>query len=149
MDAFLRAAAVYFFLLLLFRIAGKRSLAQMTSFDFVLLLIIGESTQQALLGDDFSVTKAMLVVSTLIGIEIGLGFVSGRVSFLDKLTEGAPIVIVENGEPLRRRMRAARVSVADILQSARESHGIEKLEDVRCAVLEKTGGISIIPRHSQ
>lgn len=149
MDAFLRAAAVYIVLLLLFRIAGKRSLAQMTSFDFVLLLIIGEATQQALLGDDFSVTKAVLVISTLIGIEIGLGLLSNRFVFLDKLTEGVPMVVVENGRPLQKRLRAARVSIADVLQSARESQGIDKLEDIRCAVLEKTGGISIIPKQAQ
>lgn len=149
MDVLLRAIAIYFILLFLFRIAGKRSLAEMTAFDFILLLIIGQATQQALLGDDFSIMTAVLVISTLIATEIVLDFLSRRIRFLDKLTEGVPLVLVENGEPLQKRMCAARVSTADVLQSARASHGIDKLEDIRCAVLEKTGSISIIPKHPQ
>jgi uncharacterized membrane protein YcaP (DUF421 family) len=79
MDVILRGIAVYVFLLLVFRIAGRRTLSQITTFDFVLLLIIGEATQQALLGDDFSVTTGFLVVATLLVIDIGLSLLKGRV----------------------------------------------------------------------
>ncbi|MGH8473021.1 MAG: DUF421 domain-containing protein, partial [Gammaproteobacteria bacterium] len=72
MDAVLRATAVYFFLLLVFRIAGRRMLSEMTTFDFVVVLIVAEATQQGLLGNDFSVTNAFLVIITLIGIELAL-----------------------------------------------------------------------------
>ena len=72
MDSVLRAAAMYVALMVLFKIAGRRSLAELTTFDFVLLLIIGEATQQALLGDDFSFTNAMLVIATLIVLDVGL-----------------------------------------------------------------------------
>jgi uncharacterized membrane protein YcaP (DUF421 family) len=72
MDAVLRGLSVYIFLLIIFRISGKRSLGQVTSFDFVLLLIIAETTQQALLGDDYSVTNAFLLIGTLVGVDIGL-----------------------------------------------------------------------------
>lgn len=74
MDAVLRAAAIYFVLMVLFRVAGRRSLTDLTTFDFVLLLIIGEATQQALLGDDFSVTNAILIISTLIAIDVGFSW---------------------------------------------------------------------------
>ena len=70
MDAVLRAIAVYLVLLLLFRVAGRRTLAEITTFDFVLLLIIGEATQQALLGEDFSVTNAVIVIATLLFIDV-------------------------------------------------------------------------------
>ena len=66
MESVLRAAIVYVFLLVLFRLAGKRTLSDVTTFDFVLLLIISEATQQALLGEDFSLTNAFLVITTLI-----------------------------------------------------------------------------------
>jgi uncharacterized membrane protein YcaP (DUF421 family) len=64
MDAVLRALAIYLVLMLLFRLVGKRSLAQITTFDFVLILVVGEATQQALLGEDFSITNAALVIAT-------------------------------------------------------------------------------------
>jgi len=72
MDSILRATGMYIALMLLFRVAGRRSLADLTTFDFVLLLIIGEATQQALLGEDFSFTNAMLVIATLIVLDVGL-----------------------------------------------------------------------------
>jgi uncharacterized membrane protein YcaP (DUF421 family) len=72
MDSILRAAAVYGFLLLLFRVAGKRSLAEMTAFDFILLLIISEATQQAMIDSDNSMVNAFLIILTLTGLNIGL-----------------------------------------------------------------------------
>ena len=78
MDLVIRGLAVYLFLLLIFRISGKRSLRNATTFDFVLLLIIAEATQQGLIGDDFSVTKALLVITTLIGLDIGLSLLKDR-----------------------------------------------------------------------
>jgi uncharacterized membrane protein YcaP (DUF421 family) len=78
LESVLRAAAIYLFLVLLFRITGKRLLASITTFDFVLLLIIGEATQQALLGDDFSVTNAFVVVGTLVALNLLLDSLKRR-----------------------------------------------------------------------
>ena len=78
MDAVLRSLVIYVFLLVVFRISGKRSLSQATTFDFVLLLVIGEATQQALLGEDFSMTNAFVVIVTLVGIDILLSLVKQR-----------------------------------------------------------------------
>lgn len=146
MDAVLRAAAIYLFLLVLFRIAGRRTLAQMTSFDFVLLLVIGEATQQALLGDDFSVTNAYIVIGALIGIDILLSLAKNRLPWLDRAIEGVPMLIVENGLLLQQRIRRARVSEEDILGAARAAHGLETLEQIKYAVLEANGHITVIPK---
>ena len=78
MDSVLRAAVMYLALMVLFKIAGRRSLAELTTFDFVLLMIIGEATQQALLGNDFSLTNSMLVIVTLIAIDVGLSLLKQR-----------------------------------------------------------------------
>ena len=94
MDAVLRGAAIYLFLLVLFRIAGRRTFSEMTSFDFVLLLVIGEATQQALLGDDFSVTNAFIVIITLIGIDILFSMLKNHLPWLDKVVEGQPMIVV-------------------------------------------------------
>ena len=146
MDAVLRALAVYAFLLILFRISGRRTLSEITTFDFVLLLIIGESTQQALLGADYSVTNAFLVIASLLLINIALSLLKEHVPYFNKVIDGVPMVIVENGEPLRERMKRARVDEDDILESARQSQGLERMDQIKYAVLEKSGGISIIPR---
>lgn len=146
MDTILRAAAVYIAVLLLLRLAGRRTVAEMTPFDLVMLLIIGDATQQAILGNDFSMTTAFLVVATLIVIDVGLSIAKRRVRFVAKLLEGVPMVVVENGNPLRDRMRRARISLEDVMQSARESHGLERLDQIKFAVLEISGGISIVPR---
>jgi uncharacterized membrane protein YcaP (DUF421 family) len=146
MDAVLRGLSVYIFLLIIFRISGKRSLGQVTSFDFVLLLIIAETTQQALLGDDYSVTNAFLLIGTLVGIDIGLSLLKQRSAKLDRLLEGAPLVIVENGKLLKDRMDKARVDEEDILHAARELQGLERMEQIKYAVLERNGDITVVPK---
>lgn len=146
MDAVLRGAAIYLFLLVLFRIAGRRSLSEITTFDFVLLLIIGEATQQALLGDDFSVINAFVVIAALIGIDIAFSLIKERSVLFTKVIEGVPMVLVEDGTPLRPRMERARVDEAEILEAARELQGLERMEQIKFAILEVSGKITIIPR---
>jgi uncharacterized membrane protein YcaP (DUF421 family) len=145
MESVWRGVAVYLFLLILFRIAGKRSVAQITTFDFVLLLIIGEATQQALLGEDFSVTNAFLVIGTLLAMEIGFTLLKRRWPILDIWLDGVPMIIVENGVALKKRMHKARVDEEDVLAAARERHGLERMDQIKFAILERSGGISIVP----
>lgn len=146
MDAVLRAVAVYVVLLLIFRITGKRSLAQVTTFDFVLLLVVGEATQQTLLGDDFSITNAALVIATLFTLERLADTFSFRFPRLRRTLESVPLILVEDGDVLHDRMRTAHISTEDVLAAARQSQGIERLDQIKFAVLEKSGGISVIPR---
>ena len=146
MDTIIRAVIVYAFLFIVFRIAGKRSLAEITPFDFVLLLIIAETTQQALIGDDFSLVTAALLISTLFLIEIGLTLLKQRSSRVDRLLEGEPVVLVENGQPLQPRLEMERVDLDDILEAARRWRGLERLDQIKFAVLERDGNITIIPR---
>jgi uncharacterized membrane protein YcaP (DUF421 family) len=145
MDAVFRASVMYLFLLIIFRITGKRTLGQSTTFDFVLLLIIGEATQQALLGNDFSLTNAVIVITTLVLIDVGIAFWKQRSQTMDKLLDGMPLVIVDNGEPLKERMDRVRIDEEDILSAARLTQGLERMEQIKYAVLERSGDISIIP----
>lgn len=146
MDSILRAAAIFAILMIIFRISGKRSLAQITTFDFVLLLVIGEATQQALLGDDFSLTNATLVIITLLGLDIALSMLQERFSFLTPWIEDVPLVLVDEGEMLKSRMEKTRISEADILHAARSTQGLERMDQIKYAVLERTGEVSIIAR---
>jgi uncharacterized membrane protein YcaP (DUF421 family) len=146
MDLVVRGIAVYLFLLLIFRISGKRSLRNATTFDFVLLLIVAETTQQALVGHDASVTGALMLIVVLVGADIFLSLVKRWSPLLDRLLEGTPLVVVRNGTPLGDRMQKERIDDEDILAAARATHGIERLEDIKHAVLERNGGISVVPR---
>jgi uncharacterized membrane protein YcaP (DUF421 family) len=145
MESVLRASAIFVFLLLVFRVTGKRSLAQITTFDFVLLLIIGEATQQALLGDDFSVMNAWIVIATLMGLDLLLSQLKHRFPGLDPVIDSVPLVVVADGKLIEERAGHERVDLEDVLAAAREKHGLERLEQIKYAVLERSGGISIIP----
>src|SRR5437868_13426450 len=97
MDSVLRAAAMYMALMVLFKIAGRRSLAELTTFDLLLLMIIGEATQQALLGDDFSLTNSMLVIVTLIAIDVGFSLLKQRSNWSYRLSVAEPTSSVRTG----------------------------------------------------
>ena len=146
METVVRALIVYVFVLLVFRISGKRSLGQVTPFDFVLLLIIAETTQHALIGSDYSMTNAMILVATLAGIDIALSVLKQRSRRFAQLIEGAPLVIVRDGTPLREYMDREQVDDEDVLHAARETQGLERMDQIKLAVLERNGGISIVPR---
>jgi uncharacterized membrane protein YcaP (DUF421 family) len=145
-DSVLCAAAIYLVLLVLFRVAGRRTLSEMTSFDFVLLLVIGEATQQALLGEDFSLINAVLVIVTLIMLDVLISWVTQRSRIAGKLVEGVPMVIVADGKPLHDRMRKARIELADVLEAARHTQGLERMDQIKYAVVETSGDITIIPK---
>ena len=146
MDPVLRAMIIYGFMLVLFRIFGKRTLGQITTFDFVLLLIIGESASQALMGDDFSLTTAMLLIASLLGIDFVLALLKQRSPRVEEMMDGAPLIVVQDGKCLYQRLKRAGLDEADVLLAARRSHGLERLDQIKFAVHERGGDISIIPR---
>lgn len=146
MDAILRGVVVYLLLLIIFRIAGRRSLAEITTFDLVLTLIISESIQQALIDGDDSLTNAFLVVIALIGTDIVLSQVKLRWPRVEHVLQGLPLVILEHGKPLTERMNRERVDEQDILHAARQQEGLRSLEDLDYAVLETSGDITVVPK---
>lgn len=148
METVLRAASMYLLLMVVLKIAGRRTLLEMTSFDLILLLIISEATQQALLGNDFSVTGASLTIITLIVVDILFGMLKARFPGLDRLVDGTALILVENGSLLPERAKKAGISEEDIMNSARSTAGLERLDQIKFAILEKNGKISIIPQKS-
>ena len=145
MESILRAAIVYVFLLVLFRLSGKRTLAQVTTFDLVLLLIISEATQDALIDNDHSMTNAFLIITSLVLLNVIFSEIKERFKPAERILDGLPLLIVDHGQPLKERMKKERVDVDDVLDAARESHGLESLRQIKFAVLERSGKISIIP----
>lgn len=149
MESVIRAVIVYFFLLVVFRIAGRRTLSEMTTFDFILILIVSETTQEALINDDKSLTNAAVLILSLVGTNIALSVMKLYSPVLDKWIDGRPFLIVEHGKCLKERMGKARVDEGDIMESARRNHGLERMDQIKYAVLERDGKISIIPREER
>ncbi len=146
MDTVIRSAVIYLFLLLVLRIAGKRTIAHITTFDFVLLLVIGEATQQALIGPDHSLTTSAVAICTMMFLEVVLSALKGRSVKFSHVLESQPIVIAEHGQLLEERAHKFHVDENDVLEAAREQQGLERLDQVAYAVLERSGTISIIPK---
>jgi uncharacterized membrane protein YcaP (DUF421 family) len=145
MGSVTRALVVYLFLLVIFRLSGKRSMAEVTPFDAVLLLIISEAIQQALLDNDNSLTNALLIVVTLVSVDILLSLLKQHSRKANQILDGSPVILVENGELHQDRMAKERVDLHDVLHAAREAHGLERMDQVKHAVLEANGNISVVP----
>lgn len=145
MEIFVRTLAIYLFLLFLFRIAGKRVLSQLSTFDLILLLIISEATQNALIDDDWSLTTAFVVILSLVLLDLGLSFLKKRFGAVEKLTEGIPLILVNHGEIVQEHLDKSHVTQSDIMEAARRTHGLERMAQIKYAVLETSGGISVIP----
>jgi uncharacterized membrane protein YcaP (DUF421 family) len=145
MDTVLRSAAVYIFLMIVFRISGKRSLSQITTFDFILLLIISEATQQALVGKDVSFINTAVVVVSLVVMDITFSWMEGRSPGFGRVMGSLPVVIVDHGRLLDDRAKREGITLSEILAAGREHHGLERLEQFKYAILERHGGISVIP----
>jgi uncharacterized membrane protein YcaP (DUF421 family) len=146
MESILRGATTYLFVWLIFRITGKRTLAQITTFDAVLLLIISETTQAALVDNDNSYTNSVLLILSMLGLDVLFSCIKQRYPAIEKVMDGAPLLILDRGELVRGAMDKERVDERDILHAARDLQGLGTLDDVEYAILEQTGEITIIPK---
>lgn len=143
MDSIFRAAFMYIFLMFIIRIAGTRTLTEMTTFDFVLLLIIGDASQQAITSNDYSVINAIVIISTFIVMDLLLAIFKFKYKKVDRFLDGSPIILVNKGKLLKKAMLYTKVDLEDILEAARKE-GLENIDKVKFAVLEKNGEITII-----
>lgn len=145
MEIFLRTFTIYLFLMVIFRLSGKRTLSELSTFDFILLLIISEATQNALIEEDYSLTRGMAVILILVMLDLTLSILKKKFSAVEKLTEGTPVILVDRGKLLEHNLAMTHVTHDDIMQTARMSQGLERMDQIKYAVLENSGGISIIP----
>ncbi len=145
MNLVLRGVIIYFFILIIFRFAGKKTLSEATTFDLVRLLIISEVTQAAMIGNDFSLTASIVLIVTLVSLDFLVNRIKMRSKKISSVVDGLPLIVVEKGNPLKERMKLSNVEIDDVLQSARQSFGITSLTEIDYAVLETDGSISIVP----
>ena len=153
MDIVLRATAMFAIVYLLLRLLGKRELGQLTPFDVVMLVTIGDLIQQGVTHNDFSITGAALAIATFAFWSVVLSWISYLSPRLERMLEGEPQVIVRDGEILRVNLRRDRLTLSEI-ESEMRLAGIATLQDVAWAIIEPNGKISFIgktesSRHEQ
>lgn len=145
MDIVIRAAVVFFLILLLTRIVGRRELSSMEPFDLILLVVIGDLVQQGVTQQDNSITGAALAIATIALLTVAVALVSARSRRLRRVFEGAPIVLVSDGQVVEPNLRRERLTIEELAAEARLQQ-VASLDDVRYAVLETSGKISVIPK---
>jgi len=148
-EPVLRALGCYLLLLVIVRLSGKRGLAQVTIFDLILLLLISQTVGQALIGNDSSLTTAAVIAITLVVINRANDTAAHRWADMSHVLEDAPLMLIENGVVHEDRMARMKIRLDDILESGRVDEGVERLEQIKHAVLERSGAISIIAKESE
>lgn len=141
----IRAVAVYLFLLVAIRIFGRRELGQLTAFDVIVLLTISNILQNAMIGNDNSVTGGLIGAFVLLSANLLLAYVVFRRPLVQRLVEGEARILIRDGQVLTDSLRKELLTEQDLLSAVRRS-GLERFEDVHLAVSESNGMISVIPR---
>lgn len=145
MDLVIRATVVFFFIFLVTRVVGRRELSDLEPFDFILLVVLGDLVQQGITQSDQSVTGTLTVISTIALLSVAVSWVSFRSPRARLITEGEPIVLVQDGQPIERNLRRERITLGDIQEEARQAQ-ITSIADIQWAILENDGKISCIQR---
>jgi len=147
-HVFIRTAVVYLAVFLGLRVMGKRELGQMTVFDLVVILLIANAVQNAMVGPDTSLTGGVLAAFTLLVLNYAVSLLRLSSPFWGRLVEGTPTVLVQDGEFVSPHLRKEGLERSELEMAMRE-HGVESVQDVRLAVLETDGSISIVPKDSR
>ncbi len=144
-EVALRTAIVYLFIVTALRLSGKREVGQMSVLELVVILVISDAVQNSMVGDNTTLWGGLVAVATLLALDLGLKALTRRSRRLREAVEGEPRLLVRDGRLLERAVREEGLE-ADEVHAAIRSHGLAGVEDVRLAVLETDGSISVIPR---
>jgi uncharacterized membrane protein YcaP (DUF421 family) len=146
MDIVLRAFAAYVFILFLMRVVGRRELSSMEPSDVIMLVVIGDLVQNGVTQSDDSVTGILLAAGTIGLLAMSTAFITYRSKRMRNAIEGEPVILVQDGRLIERNMKSERLTEDEVLEQARLQQGIDTLDDVKWAVLETSGSISIVPK---
>lgn len=147
MELVIRATVIFWFLWLIVRGSGKRSLAELTPLDLILIVVIGDIVQQGVTQEDMSVTGAMLAVAVFVMWTLTADWLSRRFPRTAPVLAGEPVIVVRDGKPLEDRLSRERVTIDDLKEAAR-IEGIGDLSEIEFAVMETDGKFSFITRPS-
>jgi len=144
-DFVIRAVVVYVFLLLLLRLTGKRQVGQLAPFDLVLLLVLSNAVQNSMNGGDNSITGGLILAATLIGLNWGVGWLTYKNKRIETLIEGKPVILVHNCKIYHEALAIVQMTKHE-LEASLHAEGCAGVEEVRFAVLENNGHVTVIPR---
>jgi uncharacterized membrane protein YcaP (DUF421 family) len=144
-DITLRGIVLFAFIYLLTRVIGRRELSSLQPFDLILLIVLGDTIQQGLTQDDYSVTGAVIAVGTIAGLQVLTSWSAFRFPWLRRVLDGHPIVLVEDGKVVEKNLRRERLTLEDLAEQARANQ-VTSIEDVQWAIFEPSGTISFIPK---
>jgi uncharacterized membrane protein YcaP (DUF421 family) len=144
-DIALRAFVIFWFILFVTRVMGRRELSSLSPFDLILLIILGDAIQQGLTQDDYSVTGALIAVSTIASLQVATSYLSYRSGRARKLFEGLPMVVVQDGKLIDENLRRERMTPDEVASEMRMQQ-IASFDDVKWAILEPNGSISFIEK---
>jgi uncharacterized membrane protein YcaP (DUF421 family) len=145
MDIVFRATVIFLFVLMLMRVLGRRELSRLEPFDLIILVVIGDLVQQGVTQNDWSVTGAILAVGTIGVLTVCTSWISWRFPRVRPLLDGRPVVLVEDGKPIEGNLKRERITIEEIASQARMQQ-IDSLDKIKWAVLETSGGVSVIPK---
>lgn len=145
MDIVLRGTVIFLALYLLVRLMGKRELGQMTPFELIVLVVIGDLIQQGVTQNDFSLTGAIIAVCTIAFWALVFSWASFLWPSAERLLEGEPRVVIRDGKLIEANLRRSRLTRSEI-ESEMRLAGIARMEDVAWGILEPRGKISFIQR---
>jgi uncharacterized membrane protein YcaP (DUF421 family) len=145
MDLVIRATIVFFAVLLMTRAIGRRELSSLEPFDIILLVVIGDLVQQGVTQSDYSVTGALIVIATMTLLTGIMAFLNFRFRPLRRVLEGQPVVLVEDGRVIDRNMHRERLTLEELEAEGRQQQ-VSGVADMRWAVMETSGSISVIPK---
>jgi uncharacterized membrane protein YcaP (DUF421 family) len=146
-DVVIRATVAFLFVLFLTRIVGRRELSSLEPFDLIMLVMLGDLVQQGVTQNDFSVTGLVLAGGTIALLTVAVSYASFRFRVLRPALDGYPVILVQDGKPIDRNMARNRITHDELAAAARMQQ-VDRIEDIRWAVLETSGQISIIPKRS-
>jgi uncharacterized membrane protein YcaP (DUF421 family) len=145
LDLAIRATAMFFFMVVLTRVVGRRELSSLSPFDLVLLIVLGDAIQQGLTQDDYSFTGALIVVVTIAGWQVATSYLSFRWGRARGVLEGMPIVVIQDGRVIEENLRRERMTQDELAEEMRLQQ-IARFEDVEWAILERNGSVSFIQK---
>ena len=146
LEKIIRTVAVYLFLLVGLRVAGKRELGQLNPFDLIVLLVLSNTVQNAIIGDDNSLVGGIVSATVLLLLNWAVVRFLYKHPTIDRLAEGDPVILVQDGKVLQESLERELVTEAELVAAARRQ-GIEQLSEVACARLEVGGALTFIPVH--
>jgi uncharacterized membrane protein YcaP (DUF421 family) len=145
MDIVIRAAVAYAFIIFILRVMGRRELSSLGPSDLVLVVVLGDLVQNGVTQADQSISGMFIAISTFAVLTVAMSVLTFKSKRAQTLIEGQPLILVEDGIPVEKNLRAERIRVDDIADEAR-GQGIEKIDDIKWCLLETSGTMSFVKK---